>query len=165
MSANPVQYVTLVSGGGTPVRLADQRGAPYPTTGTGALVFSDQPTLTGTVTINGDLTYTGTVTGPYHSPLTTRGDLYYYGASGNTRLALGAAGTVLTSNGTDAVWTAPGSISGYLPLTGGTMTGTITSTLGTVTASTPFFDGTQTWNNAAVNFHAFRLNVTDTAHL
>ena len=39
----PVQYVTLVAQGGTPVRLANQQGAPYPTTGTGALVFATSP--------------------------------------------------------------------------------------------------------------------------
>jgi len=39
------QYVTLVVQGGTPVRISDQRGAPYPTTGRGALVFADNPIL------------------------------------------------------------------------------------------------------------------------
>lgn len=34
---------------------------------------------------------------------------------------------------------------------------------GTVTASAPIIDATQTWNNAAVSFAALRLNVTDTA--
>lgn len=42
-----IQYVTLVAQGGVPVRLADQLGAPYPTTGSGALVFANSPTLTG----------------------------------------------------------------------------------------------------------------------
>ena len=32
----------------------------------------------------------------------------------------------------------------------------------TVTASTPLVDGTQTWNNAAVTFNAFKIDVTDT---
>lgn len=41
-----VQYVTLVTNGGTPVRLADQYGAPYPTTGSGSLVFGNGATLT-----------------------------------------------------------------------------------------------------------------------
>lgn len=45
-------YVTLVAYGGTPVRLANQQGAPVPTTGTGALVFADGATLTNP-TING----------------------------------------------------------------------------------------------------------------
>lgn len=43
------------------------------------------------------------------SPLTTEGDLNYYHASSNVRLALGGANTFLTSNGTDPSW---GSITG-----------------------------------------------------
>lgn len=39
------QYVTLVARGGTPVQLSNQQGAPYPTTGHGALVFANNPTL------------------------------------------------------------------------------------------------------------------------
>jgi lysophospholipase L1-like esterase len=51
-------YVTLVPFGGTPVHLADQTGAPFATTGTGALVFANGPALTnatfsGTTVING----------------------------------------------------------------------------------------------------------------
>jgi hypothetical protein len=38
------------------------------------------------------------------SPLTTEGDLHYYHSSSNTRLAVGGANTVLTSNGTDPSW-------------------------------------------------------------
>lgn len=38
---------------------------------------------------------------------TTRGDLIRRGASADERLALGTSGHVLTSNGTDAVWSAP----------------------------------------------------------
>lgn len=45
MASSPQQYVSLVVEGGTPVRLADQRGAPFPTTGTGALVFNQNPTI------------------------------------------------------------------------------------------------------------------------
>jgi hypothetical protein len=43
---------------------------------------------------------------------TTRGDLYYRGASGIVRLALGTNGQCLGSNGTDAVW---GSCGVYTP--------------------------------------------------
>lgn len=43
------QFVTLVPQGGTPVRLADQRGTPYPTTGYGALVFGNGPQLNNVV--------------------------------------------------------------------------------------------------------------------
>jgi len=66
------QYVTLVTTGGTPVRLATQTGAPYPTTGAGSLVFSNEPTITnptfvgatweGPQTILGDLTIDGDLT-------------------------------------------------------------------------------------------------------
>ena len=38
--------------------------------------------------------------------LTTRGDLIRRGASAPERLALGASGYVLTSDGTDAAWAA-----------------------------------------------------------
>ena len=51
------EYVTLVPQGGQPVRLGNQTGAPWPTTGTGSLVFSDGATLTD-VTLT-DVTYTG----------------------------------------------------------------------------------------------------------
>lgn len=53
-------YVTLVAAGGTPVRLADQRGTPYPTTGSGSLVFADAPTIDG-----------ATLTAPLMSTITT----------------------------------------------------------------------------------------------
>ena len=66
------KYVTLVPQGGQPVRLANQTGAPWPTTGTGSLVFSDgatltdvtidNPTYTGDPTISGNLTVDGSVT-------------------------------------------------------------------------------------------------------
>jgi len=177
MSANPIQYVTLVSGGGTPIRMADQLGKPYPTTGHGALVFNVNPTMysavfKGSITldpgtdlgldsgsvadpplyfgdednldgiyssgpghinigingepivdingdgivINGDITYTGELNGPYHSPLTTRGDIWYYGEA-DTRLPLGPPGSVMGSNGIDAVWVFAGA-------------GTVTSIMG-----------------------------------
>jgi hypothetical protein len=37
-------------------------------------------------------------------PTTTEGDMLYYTSGSNARLAIGANGTVLTSNGTDPVW-------------------------------------------------------------
>lgn len=68
----PYQLVTLVVDGGTPVQLVDQTGAPFPTTGTGALVFANAPTLydptfAGTTTfenvvVSNDLTVGGTTT-------------------------------------------------------------------------------------------------------
>lgn len=50
-----------------------------------------------------------------------------------------------------------------LPLAGGTLTGPVTMTGGTVTTSTPLIDATQTWNAAGVTFTGWKLNVTDTA--
>lgn len=49
-----------------------------------------------------------------------------------------------------------------LPLAGGTMTGTITSTLGTVTSSVPVLTATETWNASAVTFTAIKLDITNT---
>ena len=40
------------------------------------------------------------------SPMTARGDLVTRGATVSQRLAIGAAGTILGSDGTDVVWTA-----------------------------------------------------------
>jgi hypothetical protein len=45
----------------------------------------------------------------------------------------------------------------------GTASLPITGNGATVTASTPLIDGTQTWNNAATTFTAFKINATDTA--
>lgn len=56
-----------------------------------------------------------------------------------------------------------GSDATKLPLAGGTMTGTITSTMGTITANTPALTATQTWNAGAVTFRGMFLNVTNTA--
>lgn len=47
-----MNYVTLVTAGGTPVRLANQNGTPYATTGTGSLVFASGATLTNPI-LNG----------------------------------------------------------------------------------------------------------------
>lgn len=63
-------YVTLVPFGGTPVHLADQTGAPFPTTGSGALVFANGATLTSPIIVGAlsgasfiSPTFTGTVAG------------------------------------------------------------------------------------------------------
>ena len=50
-----------------------------------------------------------------------------------------------------------------LPLAGGTLTGPVTMTGGTVTTSTPLIDATQTWNAAGVTFTGWKLNITNTA--
>jgi len=60
------EYVTLVRRGGTPIRLANAFGAPYPTSGTGSLVFSDSPTLTNPMlvspTASGNFAISGSLT-------------------------------------------------------------------------------------------------------
>lgn len=49
-------------------------------------------------------------------------------------------------------------------LSGATFTGSLAVTFGSaVTVSTPLFNGSQTWNNAATAFSAFDINVTDSA--
>lgn len=89
------QYVTLVVAGGTPVRLANQQGAPYPTTGTGSIVFADgatlnNPTLNG-VTFDGPFGFeNGTVSAP--AIFFPRGDDestgFYSSALGNIDVAI-----------------------------------------------------------------------------
>lgn len=53
--------------------------------------------------------------------------------------------------------------SSFALLSGATFTGTITSTLGTLTTSTPALDASQTWNAAGTTFTGLKLNVTNTA--
>jgi hypothetical protein len=79
--------------------------------------------------------------------------------AGNASAQRTALGLVI---GTDVA--AQSSLASYLPLAGGTMTGTITSTLGTLTgSSTPAFSSTVTWNNAATTFTHILVNLTNTA--
>jgi len=73
-------------------------------------------TTAGTVAAGDDSRITGAIAA---STLTTRGDLIRRGASAPERVALGTNGQVLTSNGTDAVWSTPGGGS-WLSLYGGT---------------------------------------------
>jgi len=51
----------------------------------------------------------------------------------------------------------------YLAKAGGTMTGALTIASGTLAASAPALDVTQTWNNSGVTFTGLKLNVTNTA--
>jgi hypothetical protein len=76
------------------------------------------------------------------------------GTSGNTIPLLDGANT----------WSATQT---FAAITGTTIgaSGPLTITSGTLAASAPAITVTQTWNNAAVNFTAFDMNVTDTAHL
>jgi len=100
------------------------------------------------------------------NPMTTGGDVIYGGASGvPTRLANGSAGQVLTSSGTTLAPTWETPAAGGATLVANTFTGAQTITGGTVTASTPLLDITQTWNNAAVSFKGLGANFTTTAQL
>lgn len=75
----------------------------------GAAIALHRATDTGAVTLwDGGAWRTIGLT----SPLTTRGDLWVRGASGDTRLALGAALRILGSDGTDTVYR---ELDGFLP--------------------------------------------------
>jgi hypothetical protein len=65
---------------------------------------------------------------------------------------------------TFATYFNPGvSLQGGAGSSSGTASLPISGNGATVTASTPLIDGTQTWNNAATTFTAFKINATDTA--
>lgn len=70
---------------------------------------------------------------------------------------------VVLSNGDGdpLLWITP---TGNVNIPGGlALTGSLSITGGTVTANNPVLSATQTWNNAAVTFTGWQLNVTDTA--
>jgi hypothetical protein len=77
----------------------------------GSLAGTQLPSGWNPVTISNGGTGQTTATAAFNalSPLTTEGDLNYYHASSNVRMALGGANTFLTSNGTDPSW---GSLTG-----------------------------------------------------
>jgi len=103
--------------------------------------------LTAVGTTGNVLTSNGTawVSSPPSTTVTTAtnlaggsaGTIPYQSASGTTAmLAAGTATYVLTANGAAApTWQPPTSVSGYLPLTGGTMTGALELATGTAIAS------------------------------
>lgn len=128
-------------------------------TGTGSVVLSNSPTLvtpalgtpssgnlqnctgypsgslTGIVAIANGGTNANTASAAFNnlSPITTEGDLIIgNGANSATRLAIGTAGQILTSNGTSATWET---------LTGGT---TLTNTAFTATSGQTTFSVTYT---------------------
>lgn len=113
-----------------------------------------------------------------------RGDLFIGNATPKwSRLAIGASGKYLKSDGTDVSWAdaTPGGSNTQVQFNdsgafGGdagftynkttdvmTLLGGAVVTSGTITASAPFFDATQTWNNAGVTFSGFKLKYTMTA--
>ena len=73
--------------------------------------------------------------------------------------------TTMAASGTTKSVTQSVLLANHLPLAGGTMTGAITGGNGTLVASAPMLNLAQTWNNAAVDFTALNLNVTNTASL
>lgn len=97
--SNP-QYVSLVPSGGVPVRLAQQNGAPYPTTGTGSLVFSNGPVLTNAVlngfTLNAPIiaNSNGTQAQPAFAILTSDKGLY---SNGTGNISFAASNVTLAS--------------------------------------------------------------------
>jgi hypothetical protein len=64
----------------------------------------------------------------------------------------------------DQVWsTVSATDATKLPLAGGTMTGQITSTLGTITTDIRVLSATATWNASGVTFYGAVFNITNTA--
>jgi len=97
--------------------------------------------VTGTLPIANGGTGQTTATAAFNalSPVTSTGDLIIgNGANSATRLAIGANGYILTSNGTTASWVAAGSGSGTVTsITAGTgLTGGTITTSGTIALDT-----------------------------
>jgi hypothetical protein len=94
----PIQLVSLVASGGTPVQLVDQTGAPFPTTGTGPLVFANGPTLVNPILDNATLINTNITfdridlgAGTLQSPAITLGAPqtgFYSEGEGNVSVAI-----------------------------------------------------------------------------
>lgn len=88
-----------------------------------------------------------------------------------SNIRFNALTTTATSAASDDYFAMDGTTNGtrkilansFALLSGATFTGKITSTLGTLTSSTPALDSTQTWNSGGVTFTALKLNITDTA--
>lgn len=86
---------------------------------------------------------------------------YTFAGDPDTGIFRSAANTLgFSSNGLVVASITPSTFA----VTGGiTATGTVSLSGGTVTASTPVIEYTQTWNNAAITFIAEDVNVTNTA--
>jgi hypothetical protein len=78
-------------------------------------------------------------------------------ASGDLLEIVDISDTTMAATGTNKKIVLSDLLASALPLAGGTMTGTITSTLGAITTSTPFLTGTVTWD-ANVNFESIVLD-------
>lgn len=97
-------YTTLVTQGGTPIRIADQRGAPYPTTGYGSLVFNNGPTLYNPTLVGFSFS------GPFgFDPGNASVPSLYFIGDADTGIYQSAAGHIsFTSNGIEAGDIGPG---------------------------------------------------------
>lgn len=86
-------------------------------------------------------------------------------APGDLLVAVDISDTTMAASGTSKKITFPELLIGIaaLPKAGGVMSGTITSTMETITADTPALTATQTWNAAGTTFRGIFLNVTNTA--
>ena len=86
----------------------------------GRLLSTDTPTDGQVLTwVAADARWKPSTPSGSSSPTTTRGDLIVRGASADGRLAIGASGRALLSDGTDPVWTAltASHVSGVVPTT------------------------------------------------
>ena len=104
-------YVCNTSGvitfGTTPITFVQVSSAPVYTAGTGLTLVGNQFSLSTPVSIANGGTGQTTATAAFNalSPITATGDLIIgNGANSATRLAIGANGYILTSNGTTAAW-------------------------------------------------------------
>src|SRR5262245_18005982 len=98
--APPYLMVTIVSEGGTPFQLCNQRGGPYPTTGIGALVFNVDPIIYGG-TFHGSI-FDGVITFP--ELLKNKGDLISYDGEQAIGIPMGDPGSTLVSTATGLKW-------------------------------------------------------------
>jgi hypothetical protein len=84
-------------------------------------------------------------------------------AAGDFLEILDISDTTMAVTGTNKKIVLSDLLASVLPLAGGTMTGTITSTLGSITDPKHFLDATATWNDPADTFYGIKQNVTITA--
>lgn len=131
------QYVTLVTQGGTPVRLTNQLGAPYPTTGRGAIVFAEGPVIHNPTFIGGVINVSGEAIGLM--PGTVTAPSIYFGdiESDDGFYSSGLHHVCITINGAQvADFSAAGlGVTGNITYTG-TLSGPHAAFTGNVTAPT-----------------------------
>lgn len=156
---------------------------------TGTLPISKGGTNVTSAPTNGQILIGSTVSGAYNQTTLTGGNgITVTNGAGSISLAVNLAslsGTVPVANGGTGITSFGSGVATWLGSatsanlaaavpnetgSGALMFGTsptITTSLalagGTVTASTPILDGTQTWNNGAVAFTGIKLRITDTA--